>query len=304
MITGRQAIKGVFESAFVRTGLTALARERMRGRTLVLAYHNVVADGHEPRGDRSLHIPVRAFRRHLDVIQRLCDVIGLRAIGAAPTSWLPRVVITFDDAYRGALTHALPELARRSLPCTVFVPAGFVPDGTFWWDDLARSDAGLTAEIRAAALTAGRGCDGEVRALFAGRVPASAASAGERCATIDELRAAVSSGLATLGSHTWSHPNLARATPTELATELERSRQWLESNFASSTVSAISYPYGLESPEVRAAARRAGYDMGFLVSGGWMPVGANDPMALPRLNVPAGLSAAGLTLRLSGLFTS
>jgi hypothetical protein len=42
--------------------------------------------------------------------------------------------------------------------------------------------------------------------------------------------------------------------------------------------------------------------MGFLVDGGWLPPRPDNLFALPRLNVPAGLSADGLALRLSGLF--
>jgi peptidoglycan/xylan/chitin deacetylase (PgdA/CDA1 family) len=104
-----------------------------------------------------------------------------------------------------------------------------------------------------------------------------------------------------LGSHTWSHPNLCRATPTELASELEQSKRWISERFPKSAIPAISYPYGLESPAVKAAAEGAGYTMGFRVDGGWLPKTVKDSFALPRLNVPAGLSADGLALRLSGL---
>jgi hypothetical protein len=95
---------------------------------------------------------------------------------------------------------------------------------------------------------------------------------------------------------------LTRATPAELTEELARPLAWLREQFPEHSLPAISYPYGLRSPSVETAARDSGYTMGFLVAGGWLPAHGADPFALPRLNVPAGMSADGLALRLSGLF--
>ena len=114
----------------------------------------------------------------------------------------------------------------------------------------------------------------------------------------------MTSGPVSLGSHTWSHPNLTRSSPDELADELGRPLAWLREHFAEASLPAISYPYGLESEAVRAAARDAGYSLGFRVDGGWIPEPAGDRFALPRLNVPAGLSANGLALRLAGFFAA
>lgn len=295
------AVKRMAEVGLLRSGAAALCRRRVSGRTLVLAYHNVVPDGAPATGDASLHIRLSAFRRHLDAIRQRTDVVPLDDALRSATG-RPRVAITFDDAYRGTLRHALPELARRGLPSTVFVPPGFIPGRSFWWDDLGRS-GGLSPADRADALEASRGRDDDVRRRFAARLDGLPDSPAElQCASIEELGAAVASGLVTLASHTWSHPNLARATPAELSVELERPLAWLREHFPAATLPVLSYPYGLRSPAVEAAARDAGYTMGFLVDGGWLPPRPDNPFALPRLNVPAGLSADGLALRLSGLF--
>ena len=294
--------KRVVEAGILLSGAAAVGRRRLRGRTLVLAYHNIVEVACENCGDTSLHIASARFHRHLDAIEQLCDVVPISAIGGPATGGRPRVAITFDDAYRGAVRLALPELARRGLPATVFVPPAFVPDGTFWWDDVGRLPGGLSDAARTAALEECRGRDAEVRRRYADRLSPLPPDPDTRCATEEELRAAIMAGPVTLGSHTWSHPNLARATPAELAEELARPLAWLRERFADRYAPVLSYPYGLESPEVRAAARRAGYTMGFLVAGGWLPAHGADPFALPRLNVPAGMSADGLALRLSGLF--
>ena len=296
------AAKRMAEAGLLRSGVAALARRRISGRTLVLAYHNVV-DREAARGDRSLHIHVAAFRRHLDAIRHRADVVSLGALSSDASPDRPRVAITFDDAYRGTLRHAVPELARRGLPATIFVPPAFVPGATFWWDDLGRAGSGLAPADRDAALGECRGRDDEVRRHFAARLQALPDPDPDlQCATLDELHAALAAGAITLGSHTWSHPNLARATPAELRDELARPLAWLRERFPDRSLPAISYPYGLRSPAVEAAAREAGYTMGFLVDGGWLPAHGANPFALPRLNVPAGLSADGLALRLSGFF--
>jgi peptidoglycan/xylan/chitin deacetylase (PgdA/CDA1 family) len=295
------AVKRMAEAALMHSGATALGRRRMIGRTLVLAYHNVVADDAASIGDASLHIPLSAFRRHLDAIEQRCDLVALGDILQAHGG-TPRLAITFDDAYRGTLRHALPELARRGIPSTVFIPPAFVPRRPFWWDDLGRS-GGLPAGDRAVALDRARGRDADVRQHFAARLTDESAMPEDfRCASLEELSDAVAAGPVTLGSHTWSHPNLVRATSAELADELARPLAWLREHFPGSSLPVISYPYGLRSPAVEAAARDAGYTMGFLVDGGWLPPRPVSLFALPRLNVPAGLSAAGLALRLSGLF--
>lgn len=299
------AVKRMAEAGILLSGAAALSRQRVRSRTLVLAYHNVVEQGSVQHGDSSLHIPLWLLRHHLDHIERFCDVVPISEIQvpAAPKS-RPRVALTFDDAYRGAVRHALPELARRGLFATVFVPPGFVPDGTFWWDDLGRLPGGLSDPVRKIALEQCRGRDADVRRWYGGSLSTTTPPHPDVCcATLEELREAVAAGFVSLGSHTWSHPNLARATAPELAEELSRPLVWLRDQFPDSYVPAISYPYGRESAAVQAAARNAGYNMGFLVTGGWLPGESAAPFALPRLNVPSGLSADGLALRLSGLFT-
>jgi hypothetical protein len=64
----------------------------------------------------------------------------------------------------------------------------------------------------------------------------------------------------------------------------------------------ISYPYGISSPRVEHAARAAGYTAGLLIEGGWIFGGTiENPFAVPRLDVPSGLSAAGFELRTAGV---
>jgi peptidoglycan/xylan/chitin deacetylase (PgdA/CDA1 family) len=296
-------MKHLVERAVLASGLAALRRRRFAGRRLVLCYHNVVPLTRSGVGDSSLHLTLSRFTEHIDVAARIARLEGLvELMGGEPHRTCPRVAITFDDAYAGTIRYALPELARRGIPSTVFVPPAFMPGRSFWWDDLGRA-GGLAVGDRATALEEFRGRDADVRRRFAGRLNALVEPPAElRCASLEQLGHAVAAGPVTLGSHTWSHPNLARATADELADELSRPLAWLRECFPTSALPAVSYPYGLRSPAVERAAHEAGYTMGFLVDGGWLPPRPDNAFALPRLNIPAGLSADGLALRLSGFF--
>ena len=107
-------------------------------------------------------------------------------------------------------------------------------------------------------------------------------------------------GNAWTGAHSWTHPNLARVGPTALHAELARPLAWLRL-FGERALAWLAFPYGCTSPAVQVAARDAGYVAGLRVEGGWLPAGAAQPLGLPRINVPAGLTDAGFTLRTAGI---
>jgi peptidoglycan/xylan/chitin deacetylase (PgdA/CDA1 family) len=300
----KAAVKPAIETILLGTGVARLRRATLRSRAVVLAYHNVVPAGEPVCGDRSLHLPQAAFARQLDALLRTHDVVPLDVVLAPPRrADRPRAVITFDDAYRGAVTAGVAELVRRGLPATIFVAPSFVGGGTFWWDRLAagRPD-GLDPGFRDHALHVLRGrsdaVDTSARATGyrPQPLPSHAAVAAE-----DELRAAAAQPGIVLGSHSWSHSNLAALDAADLDDELERPLQWLRQRFERVS-DWISYPYGMSTPEVEAAARRAGYRGGLWVEGGWLAPGTRNEFSLPRLNIPSSLSTRGFALRVSGLF--
>ncbi len=298
--------KQIAELALALASRSQLLGGRSRGRTLVLAYHNIIADGRSPDGDQSLHLPISVFRAHLDVIQSTASVIAISDLFKTSIgSERPRVAITFDDAYRGAVTLGLAEIRARRLCATMFIAPAFVPDGRFWWDDSCRvGQNALSADIRDRALHEFRGRDAEVRAaaLVDSRSlpPAPEQSV---CASVADLEGAVAEGI-SYGSHTWSHPNLAALADEDLIGELAPPLAWLHERFPSSACPWLSYPYGLFSAAAKQQAARLGYAGAFRVDGGWLRQPPGDLFELPRLNVPAGLSANGLAARLARLLPS
>ena len=297
----RDIVKGIAEVALVRSGVASVARRRLRGRALVLAYHNVVPTGERRVGETSIHLPQRDFAQQLDLIASTHDVVALDTILDDEDSPRPRVAITFDDAYHGAITAGLEELRARSMPATVFVAPGLL-GGDTWWDRLADTTGGVMPDdVRRHAIEDLRGDREDVFAWFAARggTPRNSA-ARHRIANETELATASRQPGITFGSHTWSHRNLSALSADELDAELAPSLAWLRSRFAN-TIPWLSYPYGLSSPAVEQMAERAKYRGAFRVSGGWMSRIPTHPHALPRLGIPAGLSPNGFRLRLAGI---
>jgi peptidoglycan/xylan/chitin deacetylase (PgdA/CDA1 family) len=304
-VSARARLKAAVEALAVLSGAVRVARARRAGDALVLAYHNVVPDQAPAAGDASLHLRASTFAAHLDELAATHDVVPLDALlGPRDPGRRPLAAITFDDAYRGAVTLGLAALVARSLPATVFVAPAFVGGGTFWWDAVSAPGRALDPAARRHALEELGGDDARVRDWWRaeGRVLAAVPD-HMRCASADELDAAVGLPGVTIGSHSWSHPNLARLAATELAHELTASRRWIEERFPGRARPLLAYPYGRTAPHVAAAAAAAGYRAALRVEGGWMGGADADPYALPRLNVPAGLSARGFALRASGLLS-
>lgn len=270
--------------------------------TLILAYHNVRPSHEGPAGERSLHIPWALFCQHLDLIVEVAEVVPLaQAVQQGQIGSRPRVALTFDDAYEAAVELALPELARRGLPATMFVAPQMLDGSSFWWDQLADPLAGvLPANLRRVAMEGLEGRQTLVGAWAAANglpwnesLPAWATGA-----SLSALVRAVALPGMTFESHSWSHPNLTAISREALAQELEAPRLWLRRHGIGNG-DWLAYPYGLVTPETARAARAAGYQGALRVSGGFLS-GSSNLYSLPRFNVPAQLSRAGLKIRLGG----
>lgn len=295
-------LKPLAESLLAHGGPAAVSRLLRRRDTLVLAYHNVVPDDAAPFGDRSLHLRRRDFAAQLELLGRTCEVVPLDGV-ATPRGrgGRPRVAVTFDDAYRGAVTLGVEELRRRGMPATVFVPPAFIGATSFWWDAVADPATGAPPGARDHLLTALRGDDGAIRAwAVAAGVPLRPVPRWGEPATEAELHAALRHPGLSLAPHSWSHRNLAALEEDEARDELERPLRWLRERFGA-VVAWTSYPYGLATPAVERLARAAGYDGALRVDGGWISGAVANAYALPRFNVPAGISRSGFALRTAGI---
>jgi peptidoglycan/xylan/chitin deacetylase (PgdA/CDA1 family) len=294
-------VKTVAELALTASGIEKMARRRLRESTLVLAYHDIVPDADRPIGERSLHLSRRDFARQLDHVARTCDVAPIDTLlEAKRATGRPRVIVTFDDAYAGALTAGVDELVRRGMPATIFVAPGLLGTTT-WWDVLGEAFGGeIPAVVRQRALGEYRGDARAVVEAESGGGKPLTRKALARIGTEAELQRAAAQPGISIGSHSWSHRNLCAVDRPDLDQELKTSLEWLRVRFTR-TVKWLSYPYGLYNAELDRLAKDTGYVGTLRIEGGWIRKSPPTPLALPRLNIPAGLSIRGFRLRLAGL---
>lgn len=293
----RKLLKGAFEVAATASGAAGLALRLAAPRVTILAYHNVVRPEDAGRGDSSLHLPLPEFVRQIEWLTRTHEILDLHTAATTPSD-RPAAVITFDDAYRGAVTLALPELVRRGVPATMFVAPALLGSVSTWWDEMAEAGT-LTPERRERAF---REFGGQAIAIrewsFDGSDPPRLPDS-YGIATADELRRHCGRGI-SIGSHTWSHEHLPSQSQDEIIQSLTRTQEWLK-EFGAPDSPWLALPYGGGSPDTGRMACGLGHEGMLRISGGRWERGS-DRSWVPRVNVPAGLSLRGFQMRASGLF--
>ena len=297
--------KKAIEVLVASSGLPSVLTHLKRPSTAILAYHNIVPHGEKVAGDKSLHIDQSTFGEQLDFLQERgvfqpLDAM-MRSVDASESRL--RVVVTFDDAYRGTMTAGVEELEKRGIPATVFVPTNLLGTKGFWWDRLSPADsAGLDPSIRSLALTVMRG-EGARILSWAESNGQSTTEMPEHAMPVSEeelLNPSLYEGM-TFGAHTASHPNLAELSEPEVRIELAVCKRWLVAR-TDRYIDWVAFPYGLHNDAVARAASEI-FIGALRVDGGlsrrrgrW-----KDLDSLPRLNVPRGLTLDGLALRLAGI---
>jgi len=267
-------------------------RRRMNGAP-IFCFHNVVADEYAGRvGDGALHMGVSAFEEHLTWIARTYSVIALAELVErlrAGRSVRGVAALTLDDAYQGALTYGLPVLRALQLPATLFVVAASADSsGFFWWDRLG---GGGSSGERRRYLEDFRGDArlilGEVEERSGGGLPDICRPAGWA-----PLRDAARDGLFAMAAHGVSHRHLQALSFDELRFELEAGRAAIGEHVGVAPT-LFAYPYGLADDRAVRAVAAAGYNGAVTLARAVARPGQH-PLALPRINVPAGIAPEAL----------
>lgn len=297
----RKVLKKIAYGAAVLAGAPTILRSRGAGP--ILCYHNVVGDGHAVTGEPSLHIAASDFESHLHRLRKHYEFVPLADYAerlAAPGGARGLAVCTFDDAYSGVLTHALPLLADLNVPCTIFVVAEAPgqPEA-FWWDDawIAASDRDTNRSLWLEGL---QGRSDLIRATCASHRALGVRTQDATPATWTELSTAVTAarGRVTLGVHSATHPSLDRISEAMLARETAGARSALQAHLPG-PLDTFAYPYGRWDETARQAVAHAGFRMAVTLDPGRNDR-RSDPLALKRLNVPASIRPDALELWAAG----
>jgi peptidoglycan/xylan/chitin deacetylase (PgdA/CDA1 family) len=204
---------GVFTVDWFRNSIRLLTGKKAPRVPAVLAYHSV------SKQNRA------AFARQMDILARCTKLWD------APVAHLAngrRTFVTFDDGFQSTVDNALPELAQRGLPATIFVVAGALGTTPGWTDYSDGSDPAMSEPI----------------------------------ITREQLRA-LPSDLIEVGSHSVTHPMFSMLSERQARTELVASRQALE-EITGREVKLFSFPYGSANADLVSWCREAGYEHVFI----------------------------------------
>lgn len=310
------------------SGLSRALAYRYRGRGIIFALHSVVDDdAFHP--DHTLRCPVGKLAWALRWLrQQQLDFVTLdQAVErlSAPAA-KPFVAFTFDDGFADNLTKALPVMEKFAAPFTVYVPTGMIArDVDAWWFGVAalvrtrdrvelpelgrfqcadpaskqrtysaietaiHKDFGLLPAVREVIRKAGI----EIPAL----VDAEAL-------TDKQLRALCRHPLVTIGSHTTTHLNLARAAAATVRAEMANNRKFLE-DLTAEPVMHNAYPFGHAGAcGVREAeiSRSIGFRTAVTTRPGTLfSEHRNHLHALPRVCLAGDENASTLHCKINGL---
>ncbi len=226
-------------------------RRKVTGGIPVLMYHKV---GTAPKGSQlgKLWVTTAEFREQMLYLKQngyttlnFCDMRDIE-LGKMKRPEKP-VVVTFDDGYANNYTDAYPVLRELGLKGCIFLVYETIDSHNSWHNP--------DSEPWVPMLT---------------------------WAQVKEMQ---DSGVVEFGSHTMKHRNLPTIPLDQVRWELTESKKRIEEKLGREMV-GFAYPYGAGAfvPEVRKAAREAGYRYDFSIKQGISPFPWNpDSGPLKRL---------------------
>jgi peptidoglycan/xylan/chitin deacetylase (PgdA/CDA1 family) len=310
------------------SGLTRFARRRFAGAGSILILHEIQND---PSSQLMTGVSIEFLDGAIAWLKssgwQFQSLDQLAGRIADPPDNQRFITITLDDGYRDNLQNALPVFERYQVPFTLYVPtAAITRDLYSWWLGLRRLFQ-IRDVVEVEAMNRRFEC-GDLNSKIAGlaavtgwvhqdyrrkaQLEPTFAKFGisfpvlnsEFFLDTDELKALGQHPLATIGSHTSTHPALSVLEPPAARREMDENRSYLE-NLLQKPVRHLAYPYGDRracGPREGALAAELGFHTAVTTRRGriW-GAHARHPHALPRIAMTPQLTLAALDVHVSGL---
>lgn len=306
--------------------LEAVAR---RDCLVAFCYHRI-GDPASGEGDPNVFsATAEDFEAHIRLLRTRYAIVGQdEALEwlARPSAWKgPRFLITFDDGYLDNYEVAVPILKAHGATATFFLATSFVGTSRLpWWDQIAlllktcgrtelclsypretrialgpgTHQAAVRQVLRLLKSPETRDVEAFVRGIeeACGR-PLPETSPTRLFVTWEEAADMVRQGM-FIGSHTHSHPMLAKQAADDQAEEARHSRRLIEEQLGI-PCRTLAYPVGSRtsfSDVTHNALAEAGYEAAFSMYGGVNLPASNHPFDLQRLPVAMDIGVARFRL--------
>lgn len=232
-------------------------------RVPVLMYHRIDPPAVGDRGGYC--VAPRQFAAQLDWLAahdyRPCTIGAFDRWFHGVSPLPPRsVLITFDDGFAGLHQHAMPLLAARGWPATVFLVSGLIGQHDLW----------TSKEF---------GTAGSSPLLNKTQISEMTRHGFE------------------FHSHSRAHPDLTALNDHDLESQILGSRQDLQ-DLLGTSVDYFAYPFGRFDVRVRDVIQAAGYRLAFSVNPGFNRAG-REALAVRRLDILGADSRASFGRKLT-----
>lgn len=168
------------------------------------------------------------FIRQIDYLKSVTAPVKLEFLEKKNKRGIRYSIVTFDDAFQSVITNGVPELIKRSIPFTIFIPSGQFGQEPKWLLNTGDKDE------------------------------------NEIIATVDDLLK-LPSEFVTFGSHTVTHPFLTELDEERAYHEIISSKQDLEKYFKKE-IKYLAFPYGAYNQKVLDFCKEAGYKKVFSIN--------------------------------------
>jgi len=304
--------------------------------------HGVMSDKHESRW-----VPLRwqlspqVLDKHFRTLSKYYEFVSVDEAMAMLSGKVPArknaLLVTIDDGYKNARTHALPVLAKFGVRPILFVVSGMFDNNDYFWFDRLDLCLQETAKAQTYVEFAGRYFDlnaddrpqlretchqiiklsrelfddennrndalmkfmrGLDEMTYSPECPKEAVDQWIGVMTKEEVGQALEDGM-DIGSHTVSHCRLPALSEDHQKEELARSKADIES-VTNERCRYFCYPEGSIGSLSATFVANANYDAAFTCEAGLTQVGAN-PMLINRIHLPADVDHSELLATVSGL---
>lgn len=103
---------------------------KFNNRDIVLIYHSVEINA----SGYSESVSLENFEAHIEILNRHFEFVSLEEMFSG-SNYMPRVAITFDDAYDDFYSLAYPIIQKRQIPVTIFVPTSFIESQRYLYEN-------------------------------------------------------------------------------------------------------------------------------------------------------------------------